>query len=92
MINPIWTEEAIEAIQTKKLSMKSFYLDESLLANAVLEKVVENIEQRLYECPNVEKYVCTVWWKHDECTAFMRLLEDLTGNDRYREKKWVVND
>ena len=45
MINPIWTEEAIEAIQTKKLSMKSFYLDESILANAVLEKVVENIEQ-----------------------------------------------
>jgi len=92
MINPIWTEEAIEAIQTKKLSMKSFYLDEAELANAVLEKVVENVEQRLYECPNVEKYVCSTWWKHDECTAFMRLLEDLTGNDRYREKKWVANE
>jgi hypothetical protein len=92
MINPIWTEEAILAIQTKKLSMKSFYLDEAVLANSVLEKVVDNIEQRLYECPNVENYYCDIWWKHDECLAFMRLLEDLTGNDRYREKKWEFNE
>lgn len=92
MINPIWTEEAVKAIQTKKLSIKSFYLDDAIVADAVLEKVVDNVEARLYECPNVEGYVCYTWWKHDECLAFMRLLEDLTGNDRYREKKWELNE
>ena len=52
------------------------------------DEIITLIEERYYECPNVEKGRCETWWKHDDCVALSYILHKITGNEKYNQHKF----
>ena len=66
---------------------QNYYVDDSLLASAALEWVVDRLKSRLEaSCLNVEGDLCRLWYmdSHSGCMSIMRILYDLTNDDLYK--------
>jgi hypothetical protein len=51
------------------------------------DEIITLIENKYYECPNVEKGRCDTWWRHDDCVALAEILFEITKNDKYNQHK-----
>lgn len=51
------------------------------------DEIITLIEERYYECPNVEKGRCETWWRHDDCVVLAYILHKITGNDKYDQHR-----
>lgn len=52
------------------------------------DEIITLIEERYYECPNVENGRCETWWKHDDCVVLSYLLHKITGNNKYDQHRY----
>jgi hypothetical protein len=74
----------ILAYETSRHENKNFYLGDEIMAQKALGVFVGYIQDILVECPNVEYFKCSTWWKHEDCDKLMNMLFDLTGDIKYK--------
>lgn len=51
---------------------------------AALQWMIFKLGAELNKCLNVDNGSCSTEWKHEECATLMRILYDLSGEDRYK--------
>jgi hypothetical protein len=74
-------------ISDSRYREQNYYVDDSLLASAALEWVIDRLKSRLEAiCGNVEGDFCRLWYmdSHEACMVIMRILYDLTNDDLYK--------
>lgn len=67
-----------------KYRTQTYYMSDMDMAAAVLEKVIEVIEEKLSKCPNVKDNICNMTFRHEDCLSLMDLLYDMTDDPKYR--------
>lgn len=87
MVNRIYIDQIAYKMNRAK---KDGYEDTTKSAAALLW-MVEKIESRLNKCLNVENGNCNMTWRHDDCLVLMELLYDLTNDEKYAEKPWIID-
>lgn len=87
MVNKIYIDQIAYKMNRAK---KDGYEDTTKSAAALLW-MVEKIESRLNKCLNVENGNCNMTWRHDDCLVLMELLYDLTNDEKYAEKPWIMD-
>jgi hypothetical protein len=87
MVNKIYIDQIAYKMNRAK---KDGYEDTTKSAAALLW-MVEKIESRLNKCLNVENGNCNMTWRHDDCLVLMELLYDLTNDEKYAEKPWIID-
>jgi len=87
MVNRIYIDQIAYKMNRAK---KDGYEDTTKSAAALLW-MVEKIESRLNKCLNVKNGNCNMTWKHDDCLVLMELLYDLTNDEKYAEKPWIID-
>ena len=85
MLNKILLDQCARAMSDAKYRTKTYYMSDMDMASAVLEKVIEKIEEKLSKCPNVENGICNMTWRHEDCLTLMDLLYDMTNDPKYRK-------
>ncbi len=87
MVNKIYIDQIAYKMNRAK---KDGYEDTTKSAAALLW-MVEKIESKLNKCLNVENGNCNMTWRHDDCLVLMELLYDLTNDEKYAEKPWIID-
>lgn len=87
MVNKIYIDQIAYKMNRAK---KDGYEDTTKSAAALLW-MVEKIESKLNKCLNVENGNCNMTWKHEDCLVLMELLYDLTNDEKYAEKPWIID-
>ena len=87
MVNKIYIDQIAYKMNRAK---KDGYEDTTKSAAALLW-MVEKIESKLNKCLNVENGNCNMTWRHDHCLVLMELLYDLTNDEKYAEKPWIID-
>lgn len=60
-----------------------------LLADTALQEFLGYIQAKANECLNASARdgICDLIWKHDVCLAYLDIMYDITGDNRYNKEK-----
>jgi hypothetical protein len=86
-IDRLIIDQATRALNNGRYKNKNYYDDQGM-AIGVIEYFIEKIESYLNECLNVENGRCDLTYRHEDCRILMKILYDITKDEKYTDKYW----
>ena len=89
-MNRTYIDQITRYMNAAKLEFQNYY-DDVAMATGALKWTVEYLEKLLGNCHGIEDNKCYFYWKHEDCNRLMRILHDLTGDEKYIPKGTIGN-